>query len=93
MREYVNANCSSWRVDDGVNDVVVLFFSGPRGGTQFTGNMTPDQARQLRDGLDLALTRINDAHARASEAAPPSIDHMPERNSDDAVDESGCPTW
>ena len=85
MREYVNANCSSWRVDDGVNDVVVLFFSGPWGGTQFTGNMTPDQARQLRDGLDLALTRINDAHARAPD--------MPERNSEDAVDAEGCPTW
>ncbi|MEH2517415.1 hypothetical protein V1279_002988 [Bradyrhizobium sp. AZCC 1610] len=29
----------------------------------------------------------------ADSGGPGSIDHMPERNSDDAVDEDGCPTW
>ncbi|SDK43667.1 hypothetical protein [Bradyrhizobium ottawaense] len=86
MREYVNANCSSWKIDDGEHDVIILFFSGPRGGTQFTGNMTPDQARHLRDNLDKALLRIEGA------APTGSIDHMPDNNSD-AVDANGSPTW
>ena len=51
--------------------------------------VTPEQARQLRDQLDQALIRL----AGHDRGGPGSIDHMPERNSDDAVDEDGCPTW
>lgn len=85
-RQYVNAYCSSWKIDDGEHDVVILFISGPRGGTQFTGNMTPDQARKLRDNIDKALLRIDGTTSAGS------INHMPENNSD-AVDASGAPTW
>lgn len=95
MREFVNVFVSGYRVDDGENDVVMLCAVGPRGGTRSVEVLTIDQARAARDQLDLALTRFADRRAREEEPAnlrPPSIDHMPDNNSD-AVDEDGCPTW
>lgn len=93
MREFVSGYSSGYAYDDGENDVITLYISGPRGGTRCSEILSTVQARMLRDSLDLALTKINDAHVRAEEAGQGSIRHMPERNSDDAVDENGCPTW
>lgn len=63
-REYVNSFSSGYGYDDRENDVIVLFISGPRGGTRCTEMLSPLQARNLRDNLDLALTKIADARAR-----------------------------
>lgn len=63
-REYVNAFSSGYGLDNGENDVVILFISGPRGGTRCTEMLTPLQARDLRDSLDLVLTKLADARAR-----------------------------
>jgi hypothetical protein len=67
MRESATGFCTPWRVDDGENDCVHVTIYGPGGGTRFGGIMRPEQVRDFRDQLDLALTRINDAHARAEE--------------------------
>ncbi|ARQ95426.1 hypothetical protein [Bradyrhizobium phage BDU-MI-1] len=64
VREFINAYTSGRGYDDGENDVVVLFLNGPRGGTLSTGHLSAIQARDLRDNLDLALTRMADARAR-----------------------------
>lgn len=64
LRAYVEASSSGYRYDDGENDVVTLFISGPRGGTRYTAILSPLQARGLRDNLDLALTKMADARAR-----------------------------
>lgn len=63
-REYVNGFSSGYGYDDGEHDVVILFISGPRGGTRCTEMLSPLQARNLRDNLDLALTKFADARAR-----------------------------
>ncbi|SHH04734.1 hypothetical protein [Bradyrhizobium erythrophlei] len=68
MREVVTGFCSPWSVDDGENDCVSVTIYGPGGGTRFSGIMYPIQARKLMNQLDLALTRINDHHARLEEA-------------------------
>jgi hypothetical protein len=94
MREFATGFCTPWRVDDGENECVHVMIYGPGGGTRFSGIMRPEQVRTFRDELDLALTRLADRRAREKEPDPQgSIDHMPERNSDDAVDDDGCPTW
>jgi hypothetical protein len=66
-REFAVGFCTPWRVDDGENDIIHAQIYGPGGGTRFSGIMRPDQARELMNALDLALTRINDAHARGSQ--------------------------
>lgn len=67
-REFAVGHCTPWKVDDGENDIVHVTIYGPGGGTRFGGILRPEQARALRDSLDLALTRINDHHARQPEA-------------------------
>lgn len=63
-REYVNANSSGYGYDNGESDCILLFISGPRGGTRCTEVLSTVQARELRDRIDQALTRIADARAR-----------------------------
>jgi hypothetical protein len=63
-RKFVNVYTSGRAYDNDVNDVVVLFLNGPRGGTLSTGYLSPLQVRTLRDNLDLALTQLADARAR-----------------------------
>ena len=65
-REFAVGFCTNWKVDNGDNDIVHVQIYGPGGGTRFSGILGPTQTRELRDQLDLALTRINDAHARAN---------------------------
>lgn len=63
-REFAVGHCTPWKVDDGENDIIHLSIYGPGGGTRFSGILRPEQAHELRDSLDLALTRIADARAR-----------------------------
>ncbi|WP_439357895.1 hypothetical protein [Bradyrhizobium sp. DASA03007] len=70
MREFVNAYSAGHAYDDGENDVVMLFISGPRGGTRCAEPLTPLQARSLRDSLDIALLKIRDAEVRREEGLP-----------------------
>lgn len=63
-RQFVNAYSSGHAYDNGENDVVMLFISGPRGGTKIAEPMSALQARNLRDNLDIALLKIGDARAR-----------------------------
>ncbi|BAR61915.1 hypothetical protein NK6_8768 [Bradyrhizobium diazoefficiens] len=104
MREFISGFSSGPAYDNGENDCVVIYLTGPKGGTRCREVLDPTQARNLRDQLDQAILKIRDAEVRREEAVehvhppldlgrPGSIDHMPERNSDDAVDENGCPTW
>lgn len=97
VREFVSGFSSGPAFDNGDNDCVILYLTGPKGGTRCCEVLDYVQGRNIRDNLDIALLKIQDADARRSEAVdigrPGSIDHMPERNSDDAVDENGCPTW
>jgi hypothetical protein len=64
VREFVNAYSSGRAYDNSENDVVTLFVNGPRGATLCAGYLSPLQARNLRDQLDLALTKMADARAR-----------------------------
>jgi hypothetical protein len=66
-REYVNGFSSGFGFDNGENDCIILFLSGPRGGTRCTEVLDTVQARNLRDNLDQALLKINDARVRAEE--------------------------
>jgi hypothetical protein len=63
-REFVNAYSAGHAYDNGENDVVMLFISGPRGGTKIAEPLSALQARNLRDNLDIALLKIGDARAR-----------------------------
>jgi hypothetical protein len=63
-REFAVGFCTNWKVDDGDNDIVHVSIYGPGGGTRFGGILRPEHARELRDQLDLALTRIADHRAR-----------------------------
>jgi hypothetical protein len=87
IREVATGFCTHWNVDNGDDDCVSLTIYGPGGGTRFSGILHLIQAREMMGQLDLALTRINDAHARAEEAdlRPPSVDHMPDDNSEEDV--------
>jgi hypothetical protein len=67
-REFVSGYSSGYAYDNGENDCVTLFISGPRGGTRCTEILSPIQARNLRDQLDQAILKINDARIRAEEA-------------------------
>jgi hypothetical protein len=67
MREFVNGFVSSYTKDDGQEDVIVMILYGPRGGTRVSEVLDLTQARTLRDNLDIALLKINDAHVRAEE--------------------------
>ncbi|GAB9152743.1 hypothetical protein [Bradyrhizobium diazoefficiens] len=96
MREFISGFSSGPAYDDGENDCIILYLTGPKGGTRCCEVLDPVQARNIRDQLDQAILKIRDAEVRREEAGaggPGSVDHMPERNSDDAVDENGCPTW
>lgn len=63
-RQFVNAYSAGHAYDNGENDVVMLFISGPRGGTKIAEPLSALQARDLRDNLDMALLKIADARAR-----------------------------
>jgi len=64
VREFAVGFCTPWSVDDGENDIINLMIYGPGGGTRFNGILRPDQAMELRNQLDLALTKVADARAR-----------------------------
>lgn len=68
VREFVNAFSAGHAYDNGENDVILLFINGPRGGTRCAEPMSPIQARNLRDNLDIALLKIRDAEVRREEA-------------------------
>jgi hypothetical protein len=64
LREFINGYSAGAAYDDGQNDCAILFLSGPRGGTRGCEVLDTLQARQLRDALDLFLTKVADARAR-----------------------------
>lgn len=66
MREFVSGYSSGYSFDNGENDVITLFISGPRGGTRCTEILSPFQARNLRDQLDKAILKINGATSGSS---------------------------
>lgn len=65
-REFVSAYCSSRALDYTDEDRLMIAMIGPRGGGQYF-MMTPMQARQVRDNLDIALLKIRDAEVREEE--------------------------
>lgn len=68
LREFVSGFTSGGAYDNGENDVVIVYLTGPKGGTRCCEVLDYVQARTLRDNLDLAILKIQDADARRSEA-------------------------
>ncbi|WP_316207462.1 hypothetical protein [Bradyrhizobium sp. SZCCHNR3118] len=62
--EHASGSSAGWAYDRNENDRIILSIYGPRGATKFCGVLDTIGARNLRNSLDLALSKITDARAR-----------------------------